>query len=76
LVPLLLQPRFEALAELVQAHAQRGVPGSCRPIRHGSHRRTDTDNLLVRCVLDFSLTFPWNWKWQWQIEAQAGPTGP
>ena len=23
-----------------------------KPIRHASHRRTDTDNLLVRCVLD------------------------
>jgi muconate cycloisomerase len=37
------------VAELTAFHVR--IPLR-RPIRHASHRRTDTDNLVVRCVLD------------------------
>jgi len=37
------------IAELTAFHVR--IPLR-KPIRHASHRRTDTDNLLVRCVLD------------------------
>jgi muconate cycloisomerase len=37
------------LAELTACHVR--IPLR-RPIRHASHRRTDTDNLVVRCVLE------------------------
>jgi muconate cycloisomerase len=37
------------IAELTAFHVR--IPLR-KPIRHASHRRTDTDNLLVRCVLE------------------------
>jgi muconate cycloisomerase len=37
------------VAELTVFHARIALR---RPIRHASHTRTDTDNLLVRCVLE------------------------
>ena len=37
------------IAELTVYHVR--IPLK-KPIRHASHRRTDTDNLLVRCVLE------------------------
>ncbi len=37
------------IAELTAYHVR--IPLK-KPIRHASHRRTDTDNLLVRCVLE------------------------
>lgn len=37
------------IVELTASHVRIGLR---RPIRHASHRRTETDNVVVRCVLE------------------------
>src|SRR5206468_7133374 len=44
-----LDPFMPKIVELTAYHVR--IPLR-RTVRHASHRRTDTDNVLVRCVLD------------------------
>ncbi len=52
LAHLALQPRSEKKVKIVELTAHHVRIPLRKPIRHASHVRSDTDNVLVRCVLE------------------------